>query len=126
MTLPGVMADQNLLDRVLTNLIDNVVKHTPMGGLITVAAEALDREMVVSVTDTGIGIPPKERERIFEHFTQTAGEKRQRRGFGLGLTFCRLTVLAHGGRIWVESGKCGKGSRSVFTLRLSSVSEVNG
>ena len=112
------MVDQSLLDRVLTNLIDNAVKHTPLGGLVTVAAEVLKGEMAVSVTDSGPGIPPEERERIFERFTQTTGEKRRRRGFGLGLTFCRLTVLAHGGRIWVESGADGKGSRFVFTLPL--------
>ena len=117
-TLPTVMVDQSLLDRVLTNLIDNAVKHTPLGGLVTVAAEVLKGEMAVSVTDSGPGIPPEERERIFERFTQTTGEKRRRRGFGLGLTFCRLTIQAHGGRIWVESGADGKGSRFVFTLPL--------
>jgi signal transduction histidine kinase len=117
-TLPTVMVDQSLLDRVLTNLIDNAVKHTPLGGLVTVAAEVLEGEMAVSVTDSGPGIPPEERERIFERFTQTTGEKRRRRGFGLGLTFCRLAIQAHGGRIWVESGADGKGSRFVFTLPL--------
>lgn len=117
-TLPTVMVDQNLLDRVLTNLIDNAVKHTPLGGLVSVEAEVLQGELTVSVTDSGPGIPPEERERIFERFTQTMGEKRRRRGFGLGLTFCRLTVQAHGGRIWVESGEDGKGSRFVFTLPL--------
>jgi signal transduction histidine kinase len=118
-TLPTVMVDQNLLDRVLTNLIDNAVKHTPLGGLVTVMAEALEGEMLVSVTDSGPGIPPEERERIFERFTQTTGEKRRRRGFGLGLTFCRLTIQAHGGRIWAEAGENGKGSRFVFTLPLA-------
>jgi signal transduction histidine kinase len=118
-TLPTVMVDQSLLDRVLTNLIDNAVKHTPLGGLVTVAAEVLEGEMAVSVTDSGPGIPPEERERVFERFTQTTGEKRRRRGFGLGLTFCRLAIQAHGGRIWVESGVDGKGSRFVFTLPLT-------
>jgi signal transduction histidine kinase len=117
-TLPTVMADQNLLERILTNLVDNAVKHTPLGGLVTVAAEAQGAEMLVSVTDTGPGIPPEERERIFERFAQTTGGKGRRRGFGLGLTFCRLAVSAHGGRIWVEPGDEGKGSRFVFTLPL--------
>jgi signal transduction histidine kinase len=117
-TLPTVMADQNLLERILTNLVDNAVKHTPLGGLVTVAAEAQGDEMLISVSDTGPGIPPKERERIFERFAQTTGERGHRRGFGLGLTFCRLAVSAHGGRIWVEPGEEGKGSRFVFTLPL--------
>lgn len=117
--LPAVLADQNMLDRVLTNLLDNAIKHTPMGGLVTVTAEVVDGEMAISVTDTGPGIPVDERERIFERFAQTSGEKHHRRGFGLGLTFCRLAVTAHGGRIWVESGEGGKGSRFIFTLQLS-------
>jgi signal transduction histidine kinase len=124
-SLPTVMVDQNLLDRVLTNLIDNAVKHTPPGGLVIVAAEVLQGEMAISVTDSGPGIPPEERERIFERFTQTTGEKRRRRGFGLGLTFCRLTVQAHGGRIWAESGENGKGSRFVFTLPLAPAEMTN-
>jgi signal transduction histidine kinase len=120
-SLPSVMADQNILERVLTNLIDNAIKHTPLGGLITIAAEVQNDEMLVSVTDVGPGIPLDERERIFERFAQTTGEKGRRRGFGLGLTFCRLAVSAHGGRIWVESGDEGKGSRFVFTLPLSTI-----
>jgi signal transduction histidine kinase len=122
-TLPSLLADANLLDRVLTNLIDNAVKHTPRAGLVTVAAEVLAGEMAISITDTGPGIPPADRERIFERFAQTNGEKHQRRGFGLGLTFCRLTVQAHGGRIWVEPGPAGLGSRFVFTLPLLPVAE---
>lgn len=124
-TLPTVMADQNMLDRVFTNLIDNAIKHTPVGGLVTVDARVLEGEMVVGVADTGPGIPPEERERVFERFTQTTGEKRRRRGFGLGLTFCRLAVKAHGGRIWVESGDCGIGSRFAFTLPLAPASLTN-
>jgi len=119
-SLPAVMADQNLLERILTNLVDNAVKHTPLGGTVALAVKAQEKEILVSVADTGPGIPPNERERIFERFAQTTGEKGRRRGFGLGLTFCRLAVSAHGGRIWVEPGNQGKGSRFVFTLPLTS------
>ena len=85
------------------------------------AAEIEGDHVSVSVTDVGPGIPPEERERIFERFAQVAGGKgaRGRRGFGLGLTFCRLAVEAHGGRIWVEPGPEECGSRFVFSLPLS-------
>jgi signal transduction histidine kinase len=117
--LPPVIGDAERLDRVMANLIDNAINYTPAGGQVTVAAEAGDDQVVVSVADTGMGIPPEERERIFERFAQLPGEKGKRRGFGLGLAFCRLAVEAHGGHIWVEPGEGGVGSRFVFTLPLS-------
>ncbi len=117
---PTVMADQEKIDRVLANLMDNAIKYTPNEGKITIAARWEDENTVgISVTDTGPGIPPQERERIFERFAQVAGDKPRRRGFGLGLTFCKLTVEAHGGRIWVEPGEGGVGSSFTFTLPLS-------
>jgi signal transduction histidine kinase len=70
----------------------------------------------VAVVDTGPGIPPEERERIFEKFTQMPGQAGSVRGSGLGLAFCRMAVEAHGGRIWIEDGPEGKGSRFAFTL----------
>ena len=116
--LPRVMADRIQIERVLTNLIDNAIKHTPEKGRITVGAEPQGKFMQVSVTDSGYGIPLEEREHIFERFAQVASEKRKRRGFGLGLTFCRLAVEAHGGRIWVEAGDDNVGSRFIFTLPI--------
>ncbi|MBN1890092.1 MAG: cyclic nucleotide-binding domain-containing protein [Thermoflexales bacterium] len=116
--LPPVRADRDRLDRVLSNLLDNAVKHTPKGGKVVVAAEPGKGEVLVSVIDSGPGIPEAERERIFERFAQVAGDKQARRGFGLGLAFCRLAVEAHGGRIWVEPGEGGVGSRFVFSLPL--------
>lgn len=117
--LGTVRCDEERIDRVLGNLIDNAVKYTPGGGTVTVAVEALGSEMVVSVTDTGPGIPEEEREHIFERFARLARDRGRRRGFGLGLAFCRLAVEAHGGRIWVEPGPGGGGSRFVFTLPRS-------
>jgi signal transduction histidine kinase len=124
--LPPVAADRDKIERVLTNLVDNALKYTPAKGRITVGVEvegspqgALpDKRLRVTITDTGIGIPPDERQRIFERFAQVAGEKRKRRGFGLGLAYCRLAIEAHGGRIWAEPGDDGIGSRFVFTLPL--------
>ena len=114
--LPLVKADRDRLERVLANLLDNAAKHSPSGGLITVEALRLENTVQVSVTDAGPGIPPEERTRIFERFAQVSGEKRKRRGFGLGLNFCKLTIEAHGGKIWVEPGPQDVGSRFVFTL----------
>lgn len=117
--VPPVQADEEKIDRVLTNLMDNAIKYTPNEGRITLAGRVEGEQVVVSVTDTGPGIPPQERERIFERFAQVAGDKPRRRGFGLGLTFCKLTVQAHGGRIWVEAGDGGVGSRFAFTLPVA-------
>ncbi len=116
---PTFMADEEKIDRVLTNLIDNAIKYTPDGGKITVTAVREDDHVKIGVNDTGPGIPSEERERIFQRFAQVKGDRPRRRGFGLGLTFCQLVVEGHGGWIWVEEGANGIGSRFVFTLPLS-------
>ena len=119
--LPPVLIDLEKIERVLANLLDNAIKYSPDDEVITLAAEVDDdqQQLVVSVTDRGQGIPVEERERVFERFAQVAGQKPIRRGFGLGLTFCRLAVEGHGGHIWIEGGPDGRGSRFVFTLPLS-------
>lgn len=118
--LPPVLADREKIDRVIMNLLDNAMKYAPEGGRITVSASRQQEGYIcVSVTDDGPGIPPEERERIFERFAQVANGQPRRRGFGLGLTYCRLAVEGHGGKIWVEPGDGGRGSRFVFTLRMS-------
>ena len=116
--LPPLLMDVEKIERVLANLLDNALKYSPPDGTITVRAEHTPQAVVVSVIDQGPGIPEGQRERIFERFTQVEGSKPARRGFGLGLTFCRLTVEAHGGEIWAEEGPDGVGSRFVFTLPL--------
>ncbi len=116
-TLPTLNIDEDKIGRVIANLIDNALKFTPPQGSITIAAHATPEEITVSITDTGPGIPPEDRQRIFERFAQSNQEKPQR-GFGLGLTFCQLAIQAHGGRIWVEAGENGLGSRFIFTLPL--------
>jgi signal transduction histidine kinase len=118
--LPLVLADPEKIERVIMNLLDNALKYTPEGGQITVSAERQTEGLVqVSVTDEGPGIPPEERERIFERFAQVANGQTRRRGFGLGLTYCRLAIEHHGGKIWVEPGAGGRGSRFIFTLRAA-------
>ncbi len=122
--LPPVKADVNVMERIMVNLLDNAVKFTPPEGRITVSAHRQDGEVVISVTDTGEGIPLDQQTRIFEKFAQvTETGARSRGGTGLGLAFSKLAVEAHGGRIWVES-EPGKGSRFSFTLPIAEEQEA--
>jgi len=119
-TLPLVRGDANLLHEVLQNLVDNAVQYTHPGGNITVAAVPRDRDVVVTVADTGIGIPLADQERIFERFYRVdAARSREAGGTGLGLSIARHIVESHGGRIWVES-EVGVGSRFFFSIPLAS------
>ncbi len=116
--LPMIVADREKIERVLINLIDNALKYVPEQGRIQISAAQQNGDLQVCVSDTGPGIPPEDRERIFERFTQGTGQKIRRRGFGLGLAYCRLAIERHGGRIWVEEPAEGPGSRFIFTLPL--------
>jgi PAS domain S-box-containing protein len=112
--LPLVMADGEMVRRVLINLIENAIKYTPTGGSISVGATSDGSRVQVCVKDTGPGIPASEHERIFDKFTRLSNPENAK-GLGLGLAYCRLAVLGHGGRIWVES-EPGQGARFLFTL----------
>lgn len=117
--LPPVRADASLLHEVLQNLLDNAIQYTPPGGKIHVSAAARNREAVVTVDDTGIGIPVVDQERIFERFYRVdAARSREAGGTGLGLSIAKHIVEAHGGRIWVES-EVGRGSKFSFSVPLS-------
>lgn len=120
--LPLVSGDRDVLQRVLVNLLDNALNYTPEGGRVWVEGRPLGGGVELAVVDTGPGIPPEERERIFEKFTQVKGRQGARRGAGLGLTFCRMAVEAHGGEVWVEEGPGGVGSRFVVELKLGRAS----
>jgi two-component system sensor histidine kinase KdpD len=113
----SIYIDGDLIGRVLVNLLRNAVYHAPEGSLITAAAwyNAESREVVVSVSDQGKGIPPEMRERIFEKYCRLGNGGGMGKGSGMGLTFCKLIVEAHGGFIWVEDADTG-GARFVFTL----------
>lgn len=114
--LPAVRGDANRLQEVLQNLLDNAVQYTPTGGHIEVAAAQPDGQVVITVSDTGIGIPQAEQSRIFERFYRVdAARSREAGGTGLGLSIARHIVEAHGGRIWVES-TVGEGSRFHFSV----------
>jgi PAS domain S-box-containing protein len=120
-TLPKVCADQGKLTRIITNLLDNALKFTPSGGQVVISAEQTPHsELVVHVSDTGPGVPEEYREKIFDRFTQVPGMLGRRRGSGLGLTFCRMAVEAHGGRIWVEPRSPENGSVFSFSMPLLS------
>jgi signal transduction histidine kinase len=117
--LPPVWVDVRLVERVLQNLVGNAIKFTPSGGVIRVEgklqAEDLGRALV-SVSDTGTGIPPEIQERLFQKFV--TGEQ-QGRGSGLGLAFCKMVVEAHGERIWVADSS-ESGTTFAFTLPFPS------
>jgi signal transduction histidine kinase len=114
--LPQAHADYGKIQRVLINLVDNALKYTPSGEQVTVSAARYGTNAImVKVFDSGPGVPEEFREKIFERFSQVPGQRGRTRGSGLGLTFCRLAVRAHGGRIWVEP-RSGGGSVFAFTL----------
>src|SRR5262249_49868351 len=110
-----VEGDERRIRQVIFNLLSNAVKFTPAGGAIDVTAARVNGDVRISVADTGPGLEPADRERIFEEFTQTDAGVAQREGTGLGLALSKRLVELHGGRIWVDSAP-GKGSTFVFTL----------
>jgi len=119
--LPLVLLDEDKINRVIVNLVDNALKFTPRGGQVTASIERwLNSEggsyVRCIVRDTGPGIPPEYRSRIFERFVQIANRPGRRRGTGIGLNFCQLAIEAHGGRIWVDEAP-GGGSEFSFTLQ---------
>jgi len=115
--LPIISADYDMIRRVFINLLENAVKFTPNGGAIEAGCALQESEVMLWVQDTGPGIPPESREKVFEKYSRLQTD-RYPKGIGLGLAFCRLAVLAHGGRIWVES-PAGAGSRFIFTLPVT-------
>jgi signal transduction histidine kinase len=122
--LPPLPADEEKLRRILVNLIGNAVKFTPRHGTITalVRTDPAENAVLFGIQDTGEGIPKEAFERIFQKFGQVETRKEGRKmSTGLGLTFCKMAVEAHGGRIWVES-ELGKGSTFYFTIPLQPAS----
>jgi PAS domain S-box-containing protein len=114
---PKVKADANKIAWVLSNLLSNAMRYTPSGGCITFSAERRGNKAILSVKDTGTGIPKNYVGRIFDKFVQVTGHG-QAGGAGLGLAISKEIVVAHGGRIWVESVE-GVGSQFFFTLNLA-------
>lgn len=117
--LPPVMVDRERLHRVLSNLLLNATKFTPQGGTITIRGWLEGNDVLISVQDDGIGIPPQEKDKIFERFYQVEDSlTRRHEGIGLGLAIVKGMVELWHGRIWVES-ELGAGSTFTFTIPQS-------
>jgi signal transduction histidine kinase len=119
-----VSCDEDVIRRVLENLISNAIKFTKSDGTITVTVHPNESEVTVSVSDDGPGIPAGHHKRIFEKFGQTETGAAKQHSTGIGLAFCRLAVEAHGGKIGIDS-EPGKGSTFYFTLPIATVENIN-
>lgn len=115
---PPVLAEPELMEEVLSNLVENAIKYSPRGGIITISGRREGKQVRVTVADEGIGIPMGKQEDIFKRFHQVdSGATRKSRGVGLGLYICKSIIEAHGGSIGFTS-KFRKGSQFSFTLPL--------
>jgi PAS domain S-box-containing protein len=120
--LPPIWVDEDMARRVLINLMENSVKFTPPDGQLEVGAHSEEQWVHMWVKDNGPGIPAAEQDRVFDKFTRLRGSNKSS-GLGIGLAFCRLAVLGHGGTIWVES-EPGKGSVFHFTFPIATQAQI--
>jgi PAS domain S-box-containing protein len=117
--LPIVAGDRDRLIQVVSNLVNNAVKYSPEGGTVTLTSRVEGKYALISITDTGIGIPADEIGHVFERFRRVrSGAAQSIPGTGLGLTIVKQIVEMHGGKIWVESA-VGHGSSFHFTIPLA-------
>ena len=117
--LPIVTGDRDRLVQVVSNLVNNAVKYSPEGGTVTLSSRAEGGYALITVADTGLGIPPDEISHVFERFRRVrSGAAQSIAGTGLGLTIVKQIVEMHGGKIWVESA-VGHGSAFHFTIPLA-------
>ena len=125
--LPLVMADSNAIHQVLINLLSNARKYSPGSGTIRVGARVDGDVVEISIQDHGLGIPAEAIPKLFNKFYRVAKpDRRQISGTGLGLAISRRIIEAHGGRVGVESGGLGQGSRFYFTLRAAGSGSKSG
>jgi PAS domain S-box-containing protein len=116
--IPALIMDKVRIAQVITNLVDNAVKFSPAGSRITIDAVLVDDHLILSVADSGIGMPPVVVASLFDRFYQAKRVvEGKTRGTGLGLAVCKGIVEAHGGKIWAESQE-GSGSKFYFSLPL--------
>jgi K+-sensing histidine kinase KdpD len=119
--LPGVRVDERAVSEVVYTLVDNAVKYSPKGSTIRITARRAGEELIqMGIEDEGPGIPVHLHERVFDKFFRATRDgdvrTRQPTGTGMGLAIAKGIVEAHEGRIWIESGNNGKGTRVLFTL----------
>jgi heavy metal sensor kinase len=110
----GLLGDRRMIQRMLSNLLDNAIKYTPSGGSVIVSASESDTQTFVSIKDTGIGISPNDLSRVFDRFYR-CDQSRSEAGIGLGLSLARAIARAHGGDITVTSAPA---QGSAFTVTL--------
>jgi PAS domain S-box-containing protein len=121
--LPLIWVDVDMIHRMFINLLENAIKYTPVGGLIEIGAQTDTGSSVKFwIRDNGPGISAADRDRVFDKFTRLRG-KNSPSGLGVGLAFCKLAVLGHGGQIWVES-ELGKGTTFWLTLPVAQKKET--
>jgi PAS domain S-box-containing protein len=121
-TLPSIWVDEDMARRVLINLLENASKFTPVSGVLEAGARTEGDWVHMWVKDNGPGIPAVEQERIFDKFTRLRGSSKAG-GLGIGLAFCRLAILGHGGSIWVQSDP-GQGATFHFTFPVATAKQL--
>ncbi len=112
---PVILADENRLSQVLSNLVSNAIKYSPEGGRIQIQGQIRPEQVIVCVSDQGPGINPDDMPHVFDRFYRSAEASRNTKGAGLGLYLSRAIVEAHGGRIWIDPTP-GEGARICFSL----------
>ena len=120
---PIILADEDRLAQVLSNLISNAIKYSPNGGEIRIRGQVHPQQVIVCVSDQGPGIAAEDIPHVFDRFYRATDASRTTKGAGLGLYLARAVVEAHGGRIWVDS-KSGEGARIRFSLPREDVRRV--
>ena len=114
--LPQIKVDVEKIRLTINNLLDNAIRYTPAGGRVTVSLRPVEKEIELSVKDTGVGVPKDQQGRVFTKFFRGANVMRMAtEGSGLGLFITKNIIEAHGGKIWFESGE-GKGTTFYLTL----------
>jgi len=125
--VPSLPLDPMLIKRVMANLLNNAIRHTPRGGevCLCIRTEPEEDNIRVTVADQGQGLAPEFHVKIFEKFEQLEIQRTSGRqaGYGMGLSFCKIAVEAHKGRIWMESEGAEKGCTFCFTLPLAEITE---
>ena len=115
--LPPILGDEQRIAQVLVNLVENAAKYSPKQTRITVSGSHVDSSVQIDVSDEGEGIPPEDRQLVFEAFRQIHRRPTQK-GAGLGLAISKGLVEAHGGRIWIQDG-AASGTTVSFTLPVA-------